>query len=395
MANESLITAVDHLIDPIWENVLDIMRERFVMTRLCRTFNDARGMTPRKVEGYVDDSNAVSTNLGEIEDLTATQLERDLRAMLTPEEIGKQYVVSDRRVETDKVGVIADAARMLGYSLGKQVEKYMLGHVLDFTLSTYGSASNRAGLDMLYWARTVLDDAGVMGPYYTVMHPYQFRDIHGEMVDVSKGGVLPTRELFDRQYYVAQVADFNIIVSPNVPRVLTTGRTWAFDLGGATGGTFALNVDGEITGSIDYDAVEATIVAALNALTGVTSGDLVVDTDAPPSGYAFTVTAAANLINSNISFHIYSEGLTGYTEIPHVTQTSDGAGYFAGGMWAQEALAFDLRRGVRVEPERDASKRLTELNGTMIFGHGAWLADYGVQLRSQATLRAPVDPWSA
>lgn len=389
MANESTYTNVSHLINPIWETALWIMQERFVMPNVVRSFSDMRGFADRKVSEYVDDSNDVQTALGETEDLSPTQLDRDLLAALTPEEIGKQYVLTDRRVESDPVSIVADAGNAIGYSLGKQVERYMMSHFTDFTAGAYGSAANRASMDMLYWARTKLEAAGVPGPYFTAIHPYQFRDIHADFTSLSNAAPLSIRDEFQRSYYITQVADFTILVSNMVPTVKTTGATWSVSLGGATGGTFKLNVNGQITADIAFDALEAAIDAAIEALPNVPAGGVVVDTDAPPTGYDFTITAAGDLISSELSIHVYTADLIGYTTVPFVTKTSDGAGYFAGGMWNREGLAIDWRRGLRIEEERDASLRQTELNGTMVFAHGVWRPNYGVQLASQATLSDP------
>lgn len=48
------------------------------------------------------------------------------------------------------------------------------------------------------------------------------------------------------------------------------------------------------------------------------------------------------------------------------------------GMFSRDALAFDVRRAPRMEPERDASRRGTELNLTAVFAHGVWRPAYGV-----------------
>lgn len=389
MANETLYTNVDHLLNPTWETALWYMQQNFVMPRLVNVFTNMRGMTDRKLSERVDDSDNVQDAIGETTDLSAVQLDRDLLAELSPKEIGKQYVITDRRVESDDVSIVADAAQSLGYSLGKQIERDLMADVANFTLGTTGGVGNRMSMDYLYWARTKLDAAGVPGPYYTVLHPFQFRDIHTDMVTLSNAAPLEVRNQFQRSYYVTQVADFQIIVSNMVPKVLTTGGTWSGDLGGATGGTYKLNINGEITADIAYDAVEAAITTAINALPSVTAGDIVVDTDAPPTGYDFTLTTAVNLISTELTVHIYTDSLTGYTEVPHVTKTSDGDGYYTGGMWNRNALAFDVRRALRIESERDASLRQTEWNSTMIYAHGVWRPNWGVNFSSQATLAAP------
>lgn len=49
------------------------------------------------------------------------------------------------------------------------------------------------------------------------------------------------------------------------------------------------------------------------------------------------------------------------------------------------AIAFDLRRDARLEPERDASARAWELNLTMLYAHGVWRPTFGVQIIADVT----------
>ena len=48
------------------------------------------------------------------------------------------------------------------------------------------------------------------------------------------------------------------------------------------------------------------------------------------------------------------------------------------GMFSRDALAFDMRRAPRMEPDRDPSRRVTELNLTSVFAHGVWRPTFGV-----------------
>lgn len=48
------------------------------------------------------------------------------------------------------------------------------------------------------------------------------------------------------------------------------------------------------------------------------------------------------------------------------------------GMFSRDALAYDLRRAPRLEPERDASRRGIELNLTSVFAHGVWRPTFGI-----------------
>ena len=50
------------------------------------------------------------------------------------------------------------------------------------------------------------------------------------------------------------------------------------------------------------------------------------------------------------------------------------------------ALALDVRRAVRFESERDASRRADELNVSMVYAHGVWRPKFGVKLISDATV---------
>lgn len=48
------------------------------------------------------------------------------------------------------------------------------------------------------------------------------------------------------------------------------------------------------------------------------------------------------------------------------------------GMFSRDALALDIRRQPRIEPERDASRRAWELNLSAVYGHGVWRPTFGV-----------------
>uniref|UniRef100_A0A6H1ZE65 Putative capsid protein n=1 Tax=viral metagenome TaxID=1070528 RepID=A0A6H1ZE65_9ZZZZ len=49
------------------------------------------------------------------------------------------------------------------------------------------------------------------------------------------------------------------------------------------------------------------------------------------------------------------------------------------------AIAIDIRRDLRLEPERDASKRAWELNLTTLYAHGVWRKAWGVYITADAT----------
>lgn len=58
----------------------------------------------------------------------------------------------------------------------------------------------------------------------------------------------------------------------------------------------------------------------------------------------------------------------------------DNSGDFTGGVFPREAIALDWRRQIRVEGERDASRRGIELNMSGIYAHGVWRPTRGVKM---------------
>lgn len=383
MANESTYALISALLPDIWEGALWYARHQFVMPALVTTWTDMTGMTSRKVSEYEDDSETVQTALGETEDLTPVEFDRDLLTTLTPEEIGKQYLITDRRVESDTEQVFADAGIALGYSLGRQVEAYLMGDFASFTGGIYGSENSGFSMDHLYTARARLEAAAIPGPYYAVIHPYQYKDIHSAFVNLSSPAPLEVRNDFQRSYYVTRVADFNIIVSSLVPVVAVQNEQQTIAVTGTpTGGTFKLGFGEQYTAAIAYNADASAVEAALEAVANIGTGNVAV-TGTTTKTIEFQGTLAGQDVPL---LTLYDNSLTGGTD-PDVTiaLVQAGKNYARAGFFTRDALAFDLRRALRIEPDRDASLRSTELNATMIFAHGVWRPSRGVVLKSDAS----------
>ena len=56
----------------------------------------------------------------------------------------------------------------------------------------------------------------------------------------------------------------------------------------------------------------------------------------------------------------------------------------SGGMFSPSAVALDMRRAPRLEPERDASRRGWELNFTTVYAHGVWRPAFGIVMTFDA-----------
>lgn len=75
-------------------------------------------------------------------------------------------------------------------------------------------------------------------------------------------------------------------------------------------------------------------------------------------------------------------GVDFYISANVAVDSSDDA---VGAMFSRQALALDMRRAPRLEPERDASRRGYELNLSAVYGYGVWRPRFGVQLKFDAS----------
>lgn len=87
----------------------------------------------------------------------------------------------------------------------------------------------------------------------------------------------------------ANASSFSVVVTTLQAGVPPTNEIQRIVLPGPpTGGTFTLTFDGQTTGNLDYNDVEADIETALEALSNIASGDVVVTGDAPDFTVEFT-----------------------------------------------------------------------------------------------------------
>ena len=281
MTNFVAYSQIKHLIPDIWEAALDFLTYSFVMPQTVKTFTDQTGFQSRDVSDYRE--GTAPTQLAETDDMTPSLLDRQLLARLTPQEYGKMYFLTDRRVETDDdVTIAADAASFLGYELGKYVETSLLGDFQYLTGGTVAGAGNTLTWQDIYNARARLRAASVPGPYAVVLHEYQWLDLASaaNIAAITSANPMRFRDDIQSQYYLTSIGDMDFYV----------------------------------TGLITIDGSDDAI----------------------------------------------------------------------GGMYNSNALALDMRRGIRIEPQRDASYRATELNATVVFAHGIYRASWGVQIKSDA-----------
>ena len=68
-----------------------------------------------------------------------------------------------------------------------------------------------------------------------------------------------------------------------------------------------------------------------------------------------------------------------------VVSGADSAGSFFGAVMTQDALGYMVKRAMRIETERNASKRSLEIVGSMAYGTSELFDQYGVAIQSDAT----------
>jgi len=381
MANESTYALISDVLPDIWEAALYYIQHSFVMPSLIRNFGDQTGMVPRKITEYIE--TAVTDNLGETTDLTPVAFDRDLLRTITPKEIGKQFLITDRRVESDLESVVVDAVRDLGYTMGKKLETDLLGNFANLTGGTAGSTTAAFSTTVLFNARSALEKAGVPGPYVAVIHPWMYLDIFSDFTSLSNAAPLDIRNLAQAQYYTTSIADISVVVSSLIPLTAVVAEVQDIDITGTpTGGTFTLTFRNATTAAIAYDADAPTVETAIDLLETLADGDVEV-TGTNPN---FVFTHQGNLIGGVELWEFDGTALTGGSSPTlTVTDTTDGTASARGALFNREAMVLDMRRNLRIEPDRDPSLRSAELNATMIYGHGVWRSNWGVEMLSDAT----------
>ena len=152
-----------------------------------------------------------------------------------------------------------------------------------------------------------------------------------------------------------------------------------------TGGTV-----GTINTAITWGWVAAAIAQARNA-----NKNSKVPLACVLHGYQYAVLAkAASVAGSSLAQAPgYTEEMTrnGYVAnfmgvpIYQVFASADSDADFKGGVFPRNALALDWRRPIRIEMERNASRRGWEINMSAIYAKGVWRPTLGVILQADAT----------
>ena len=134
-----------------------------------------------------------------------------------------------------------------------------------------------------------------------------------------------------------------VILTPSEVQTITI-------TGSPTGGVFTLTFSGQTTASIDFDATAAEVRTALEALSNIDPGDVVV-AGGPLPGTAVTVTFSGQYAGQDVALMTdVDAGLTGgTTPAVTVTTTTPGGSGNAIGWRAPETNVTPVPNGVAVE----------------------------------------------
>lgn len=109
--------------------------------------------------------------------------------------------------------------------------------------------------------------------------------------------------------------------------------------------------------------------------------DIWLEMGVPAATYANKDTMTGRALNDY--FMAVYLGLPTYTSMNIAVDGNDDA---ISAVFAPQAIAFDVRRAYRLEPERDASLRAWELNATMVYAYGLGeRPTWGVKITADAT----------
>lgn len=100
---------------------------------------------------------------------------------------------------------------------------------------------------------------------------------------------------------------------------------------------------------------------------------------------AGTRTNAANMLMEDINRSYLVDQVAGINIFVSNNLSIDSSDDVIIGMFSPAALAIDVRRAFRLEPERDASRRGWELNASGMFAAGVWRPKFGIKATFDAT----------
>lgn len=155
----------------LYEGAVFTLRQENLLARTVTVFNDTSSMWDRKNTEY---GQANPRQVAEGDDVNATKFERTLLSTLTPVTYADQFFLTDQRIRSDTQNVVADAAMEQGAAFAQQADEAIAAHFGALTGGTIGSSGGTITWASLVKARALMHGLHIRGPYWCVLHPYQW-----------------------------------------------------------------------------------------------------------------------------------------------------------------------------------------------------------------------------
>ena len=145
-------------------------------------------------------------------------------------------------------------------------------------------------------------------------------------------------------------------------------------------------------GAAAQQSVEVNLLSNFSSLTGGTVGAAGTAITwgqghalGKAASVARSVTNASDMLLDDVNRAFYVGSVSGVAIFTSSNISIDASDDAYCGMFNPQAMALDVRRAMRIEPERDASRRGYELNLSMLYAHGVWRPKFGIQGLFDAT----------
>lgn len=222
----TLYSSVSSVINPIYEAAHFTMTEQNLLLPTITRFS-AMGMQPRKSTVY---GTLTTKAAAEGEDITPEALTRTLDQTLTPSRVSAQVLLTDERIMTDPESVRADAAMLLGSAFAQKVDTDIISNFASLTGGTQGTTGGTITLTNVSRAVATLKAANIPGPYYYVLHPYQWQRIFEALTagSTSAFGAAPAfQDRLVQNYYSTPLINGVIFIPTSNITVSSSNATGA------------------------------------------------------------------------------------------------------------------------------------------------------------------------
>ncbi|TFV90388.1 hypothetical protein [Blastococcus sp. CT_GayMR16] len=154
-------------------------------------------------------------------------------------------------------------------------------------------------------------DVGATGAEASLTIGQTYVDLVAEQIAMAAGAEL-SEQMTNITVSFAEQTMPNLRTALNMPNPVGTSEVQTISLGSATAGTIAITVNGQTTGAIAYNASAATVQTALESLSNVDAGDIVVTGGPLPA--AVTLTFGGSYAGTDVGqVTVAPTGLTGGT----------------------------------------------------------------------------------